>query len=272
MQRRVFLVGRWACCEGKITHSSQDCCWENSSWFETNTQHTWGHPWYACTWSCCCRYPSKGAWARNVCETLCYTHWYLLSHLYSVCFLSPECVLKVLPKKESCKDSLIACMDFMMFRGAICWGGGGMRFDARMFGFAGEVCFSRKSASMVQGGAVWSQHPKARSWTFPISSWASITGIKCHCALCINLVPSSVFKGYVQGARAPSSSLLVAFSLSSLGLDACLSRDMVKHFEANPHKLVAAWVGMLFTFLIGECLCAISVFSNVHTPGPYHHA
>jgi hypothetical protein len=125
---------------------------------------------------------------------------------------------------------------------------------------------------MVQGGAVWSQHPKARSWTFPISSWASITGIKCHCALCINLVPSSVFKGYVQGARAPSSSLFVAFSLSSLGLDACLSRDMVKHFEANPHKLVAAWVGMLFTFLIGECLCAISVFSNVHTPGPYHHA
>jgi hypothetical protein len=125
---------------------------------------------------------------------------------------------------------------------------------------------------MVQGGAVWSQHPKAKSRTFSISSWARITGIKCHCPLCIDLVTSSVFKGYVQGARAPSSSLFVAFSLNPLGFDACLSRDVLQHFEANAHKLVAAWVGMLFTFFIGEWLCVISVFSNVNTPGPYHHA
>ncbi len=59
--------------------------------------------------------------------------------------------------------------------------------------------------------------------------------------------PSSQW--YVQGAGGPNHYPL-CWHLYVLGLDACLYQDKLRWNEAYPHKLVAAWMMILVTYLI----------------------
>jgi hypothetical protein len=71
--------------------------------------------------------------------------------------------------------------------------------------------------------------------------------------LCVQVVTNGELKGYIQGAGCPHHYLLCR-PLYALGLDACFYRDKLKWNEAYPHKLVAAWMRILLTFLLAMSL------------------